>query len=80
MAIHPATDSGRDAIWTTLEPMIREGQTYTLPRDMSKQQALNAVLLQHRQACDSPNEVYIGRGPECFEMLLGLRTPSQENN
>ena len=40
MAIHPATDSDRDAIWAILEPMIRSGETYTLPRDMSKQQAL----------------------------------------
>ncbi len=40
MAIHPATDSDRDAIWEILEPMIRSGETYTLPRDMSKQQAL----------------------------------------
>lgn len=40
MSIHPATDSDRDAIWAILEPMIRSGETYTLPRDMSKQQAL----------------------------------------
>ena len=40
MAIHPATDSDRDAIWAILEPMIRSGETYTLPRDMSKQAAL----------------------------------------
>ena len=40
MAIHPATESDRDAIWEILEPVIREGETYTLPRDMSKQQAL----------------------------------------
>ena len=41
MAIHLATDSDRDAIWTILEPMIRGGETYTLPRDMSKEQALD---------------------------------------
>jgi len=40
LAIHPATDSDRDAIWAILEPMIRSGETYTLPRDMSKQAAL----------------------------------------
>ena len=40
MAIHPATDSDRDAIWAILEPMIRSGETYTLPRDMSKQAVL----------------------------------------
>ena len=41
MSIHPATDSDRDAIWEILEPMIRAGDTYTLPRDMSKQHALD---------------------------------------
>jgi len=40
LAIHLATDSDRDAIWAILEPMIRLGETYTLPCDMSKQQAL----------------------------------------
>jgi L-amino acid N-acyltransferase YncA len=40
LAIHPATESDRDAIWAILEPMIRSGETYTLPRDMSKEQAL----------------------------------------
>ena len=41
MAIHAATDSDRDAIWEILEPMIRNGETYTLSRDMSKEQALD---------------------------------------
>ncbi len=40
MAIRPATSSDRDAIWTILEPMIRAGETYTLPCDMSREQAL----------------------------------------
>jgi ribosomal protein S18 acetylase RimI-like enzyme len=40
LSIHPATDSDRDAIWAILEPMIRSGETYTLPRDMSKQHVL----------------------------------------
>jgi ribosomal protein S18 acetylase RimI-like enzyme len=40
LSIHPATDSDRDAIWAILEPMIRAGETYTLPRDMSKQLSL----------------------------------------
>jgi len=41
LGIFPATDSDRDAIWAILEPMIRSGETYTLPRDLSKQQALD---------------------------------------
>ena len=40
MSIHPATESDRDAIWEILEPMLRAGETYTQPRDMSKDQAL----------------------------------------
>jgi ribosomal protein S18 acetylase RimI-like enzyme len=40
LAIHAATDSDRDAIWAILEPMIRSGETYTLPRDMVKENAL----------------------------------------
>ena len=40
MAIHLATELDRDAIWAILEPMIRLGETYALPLDMNKQQAL----------------------------------------
>jgi len=40
LSIHLATDSDYDAIWAILEPMIRAGETYTLPRNMSKQRAL----------------------------------------
>jgi len=40
VSIRPATDADHDAIWAILEPMIRRGDTYTLPRDMSREQAL----------------------------------------
>ena len=40
MTIRPATSGDRDAIWAILEPTIRAGETYTLPRDMSREQAL----------------------------------------
>ena len=40
MVVRPATDSDREAIWAVLEPMIRAGETYPLPRDMSKDKAL----------------------------------------
>jgi len=40
LAIHPATESDREAIWEILGPIIRSGETYTLPRDMSKHKAL----------------------------------------
>ncbi len=40
MAIRSAMTTDRDAIWAILEPMIRRGETYPLPRDMAKEQAL----------------------------------------
>jgi ribosomal protein S18 acetylase RimI-like enzyme len=40
MTIRPAADADRDAIWQILEPMIRAGETYPLPRDMSRSDAL----------------------------------------
>jgi ribosomal protein S18 acetylase RimI-like enzyme len=39
-AVRAATDRDRDAVWRILEPMIRAGETYPLPRDMSREQAL----------------------------------------
>jgi ribosomal protein S18 acetylase RimI-like enzyme len=40
MAIRAATASDSDAIWKILEPVIRGGDTYTLPQDMSREDAL----------------------------------------
>ncbi len=40
MSIRFATEQDREAIWKILEPMIRAGETYTLPREMSKEEAL----------------------------------------
>src|SRR5215472_4876953 len=40
MSIRLANEHDREAIWTILEPMIRAGETYTLPRDMTKEQVL----------------------------------------
>jgi ribosomal protein S18 acetylase RimI-like enzyme len=40
LAIRAATDRDHNAIWLILEPMIRCAETYTLPREMSKEQAL----------------------------------------
>jgi L-amino acid N-acyltransferase YncA len=39
LAIRPAVEKDYDAIWRILEPMIRCGETYSLPRDMNKDQA-----------------------------------------
>ncbi len=40
MTIRPAGPSDADAIWSILEPTIRAGETYTLPREMDREQAL----------------------------------------
>jgi L-amino acid N-acyltransferase YncA len=40
MNIRPAGPADTDAIWSILEPIIRAGETYTLPRDMERDEAL----------------------------------------
>ena len=40
LLIRPATQEDHDAIWQILEPIIRAGETYALPRDMSKDDGL----------------------------------------
>ena len=40
LTVRAARPKDRDAIWAILEPMIRAGETYTLPRDMSREDAL----------------------------------------
>jgi ribosomal protein S18 acetylase RimI-like enzyme len=39
--IRPAAESDHDSIWSILEPTIRAGETYTLPRDFTRAQALD---------------------------------------
>jgi ribosomal protein S18 acetylase RimI-like enzyme len=38
--VRPATEHDRDNIWRIMEPIIRAGETYSLPRDMSRDEAL----------------------------------------
>lgn len=40
MLIRPTQTGDRDAVWAILEPVIRAGETYPLPRDMSRDDAL----------------------------------------
>jgi len=44
MLIRPATDGDKNAIWAIMEPIIRAGETYTLPCDMEKKAALTYWL------------------------------------
>ena len=39
--VRTAEARDRDAIWSILEPTIRAGETYTLPSDLSRPQALD---------------------------------------
>jgi L-amino acid N-acyltransferase YncA len=40
MTIRPAGPEDANAIWEILEPTIRAGETYTLPRDLDREAAL----------------------------------------
>jgi L-amino acid N-acyltransferase YncA len=40
MYIRPASALDQEAIWRILEPIIRAGETYALPRDLSRAEAL----------------------------------------
>ena len=40
MLIRPATTADHTAIWAILQPVIRAGETYALPRDMSRDDAI----------------------------------------
>ena len=40
LTIRPAQSSDHDAVWSILEPVIRAGDTYPLPRDLSREDAL----------------------------------------
>jgi ribosomal protein S18 acetylase RimI-like enzyme len=40
LAIRPATPADDDAIWAILEPTFRAGETYPIPRDVSREDAL----------------------------------------
>lgn len=41
MQIRPVAPSDHDALWDMLEPVIRAGETYALPRDMARDAALS---------------------------------------
>jgi ribosomal protein S18 acetylase RimI-like enzyme len=49
MVIRPATSEDAEPIWRILEPVIRAGETYPLPRDMSRSEALAYWLAPHHE-------------------------------
>lgn len=52
LTIRRAKASDRDGIWAILKPIIRAGDTYTLPRNLSKDAALDYWLSRE-------NEVFV---------------------
>ncbi len=50
MIIRPANSEDAEPIWRILEPVIRAGETYPLPRDMGRSEALAYWLAPHHEA------------------------------
>ena len=50
MIVRLATPADAAAIWRILEPVIRAGETYALPRDMSESEALAFWMGEGREA------------------------------
>ena len=48
--IRSATRRDDDAIWQIVEPMVRAGDSYTLPREMSREDALTYWLSPRHEA------------------------------
>jgi len=49
MIVRPAQDRDKNAIWKIMEPIVRAGETYALPRDMSREAALAYWLAADRE-------------------------------
>jgi len=46
LMIRPAANADAEAIWAIMEPIIRAGQTYALPRNMTRSEALSYWLAE----------------------------------
>lgn len=61
MLIRAAAASNADAIWAIMEPIVRAGETYTLPRDMDKKSALTYWLsAEHEVFVAEDNNEIVG--------------------
>jgi len=56
MLIRPARKDDEAAIWSIIEPAIRAGETYALPRDMSKRDALSYWMGPDRETFVAEND------------------------
>src|ERR1700687_5042791 len=66
MLIRPAVSRDANAIWAIMEPIIRAGETYTLPRDMDKESALAYWLSAEREVFVAEDNGDI-IGPYCLQ-------------
>ncbi len=68
--IRPATSADHDAIWAIMEPIVRAGETYALPRDWEREPALDYWFA-------APHQVYVA---EVEGEVLGhyFLTPNQK--
>jgi ribosomal protein S18 acetylase RimI-like enzyme len=59
MQIRKATKHDDTAIWQVIEPIIRAGETYTLPREMTRAEALSYwISLEHETfVVENANEI-----------------------
>jgi L-amino acid N-acyltransferase YncA len=61
MMVRPAVDDDAPGIWQILEPTIRAGETYALPRDMSERDALRYWRApQHEAFVAMDNDQLVG--------------------
>ncbi len=70
MTIRPATLEDEDALWSILQPVLRAGETYALPRDWTREEALDYWL-------EPPHQVLVA---ETAGRILGtyFLTPNQK--
>lgn len=70
MTIRPATLADTDALWAIIEPVLRAGETYALPRDWSREKAL-------MYWCGTPHQVFLA---EMENQISGtyFLTPNQK--
>jgi ribosomal protein S18 acetylase RimI-like enzyme len=60
LSIRPAQSSDLDAIWSILEPVIRAGDTYTLPNDLSREAALSYWLSDEHEVFVAEDDDVLG--------------------
>jgi ribosomal protein S18 acetylase RimI-like enzyme len=61
LSIRPATRNDSDSIWSIMQPILRTGETYTLPTDMARDEALRYWFSEeHEVFVATDNNVVFG--------------------